>query len=301
MRRLACIIAGRGLLLASCAPLAQVAEHRPDTIGVRTQGAIVTQGAVKTQGAVIRQGAVKTQGAVITQGAIRTQACAACHGPDGEGTGDDDFPGLACKPAGHLFNQLLTFTEGRRRYPPMNYLPGIICRLTRLSDHLAVRSQSSFMSGSLVPAEKAQIDKLKGDIWPQASVTPVGRAHPGTPGRRCRARYPEGGRPRSAARLPERRGHRAVRRAQSGRLPHPWPWRGRQKGSREWLGITAGFIGYAAGRTDFRSSLAASRGRKVTREAAVAKIAGHYREFVGTFEKTGFDKAEPSAATRTSG
>lgn len=54
--------------------------------------------------------------------AARLEACAACHGPDGQGTDNDYFPRLAGKPAGYLFNQLLAFKQGRRRYPPMNYL-----------------------------------------------------------------------------------------------------------------------------------------------------------------------------------
>jgi cytochrome c553 len=52
----------------------------------------------------------------------RMQACASCHGANGEGTKDDYFPRLAGKPAGYLYNQLLAFREGRRKYPPMNYL-----------------------------------------------------------------------------------------------------------------------------------------------------------------------------------
>lgn len=58
----------------------------------------------------------------------RVQACAACHGTHGQGTDNDYFPRLAGKPAGYLFNQLLNFREGRRKYPPMNYL------VTYLSD-----------------------------------------------------------------------------------------------------------------------------------------------------------------------
>ncbi len=54
--------------------------------------------------------------------AARVQACAACHGAQGQGTGDIYFPRLAGKPAGYLYNQLLAFKDGRRRYPPMNYL-----------------------------------------------------------------------------------------------------------------------------------------------------------------------------------
>lgn len=54
--------------------------------------------------------------------ASRLEACAACHGDQGQGTKNDYFPRLAGKPAGYLFNQLLAFKEGRRKYPPMNYL-----------------------------------------------------------------------------------------------------------------------------------------------------------------------------------
>lgn len=52
----------------------------------------------------------------------RVQACTACHGEQGEGTGNDEFPRLAGKPAGYLYNQLSAFRTGRRHYTPMNYL-----------------------------------------------------------------------------------------------------------------------------------------------------------------------------------
>jgi cytochrome c553 len=54
--------------------------------------------------------------------AQRVSACAPCHGAKGEGTSNDYFPRLAGKPSGYLYNQLLAFKNGRRRYPPMNYL-----------------------------------------------------------------------------------------------------------------------------------------------------------------------------------
>ena len=54
--------------------------------------------------------------------AARVLACASCHGDKGQGTKDDYFPRLAGKPAGYLYNQLIAFREGRRKYPPMNYL-----------------------------------------------------------------------------------------------------------------------------------------------------------------------------------
>ena len=52
----------------------------------------------------------------------RMLACTPCHGMRGQGTQDDYFPRLAGKPAGYLYNQLVAFRDGRRRYAPMNYL-----------------------------------------------------------------------------------------------------------------------------------------------------------------------------------
>src|SRR3954468_14268259 len=52
----------------------------------------------------------------------RTQGCVTCHGQSGQGTSNGYFPRIAGKPAGYLFNQLVAFRDGSRRYPPMNYL-----------------------------------------------------------------------------------------------------------------------------------------------------------------------------------
>ena len=67
----------------------------------------------------------------------RVLACAPCHGTKGQGAvglgvvgqgslgqgaAIDVFPRLSGKPAGYLFNQLVAFRDGRRHYPPMNYL-----------------------------------------------------------------------------------------------------------------------------------------------------------------------------------
>ena len=54
--------------------------------------------------------------------AARVLACAACHGHQGQGTSNDYFPRLAGKPAGYLYNQLVAFRDGKRKYAPMNYL-----------------------------------------------------------------------------------------------------------------------------------------------------------------------------------
>lgn len=52
----------------------------------------------------------------------RLRACALCHGEQGRGTDNAYFPRLAGKPPVYLLNQLNAFHDGRRRYPPMNYL-----------------------------------------------------------------------------------------------------------------------------------------------------------------------------------
>jgi len=52
----------------------------------------------------------------------RVQGCVTCHGDTGQGTNDGYFPRIAGKPAEYLFNQLVGFRDGTRKYPPMNYL-----------------------------------------------------------------------------------------------------------------------------------------------------------------------------------
>ena len=54
--------------------------------------------------------------------AQRTMACTACHGKEGRATRDGYFPRIAGKPAGYLYNQLLNFRDGHRRYPQMTYM-----------------------------------------------------------------------------------------------------------------------------------------------------------------------------------
>ena len=52
----------------------------------------------------------------------RVQGCVTCHGQSGQGTSNEYFPRIAGKPAGYLYNQLVAFRDGTRKYPPMNYL-----------------------------------------------------------------------------------------------------------------------------------------------------------------------------------
>jgi myo-inositol catabolism protein IolC len=56
----------------------------------------------------------------------------------------------------------------------------------------------------------------------------------------------------------------------------------------EWLEIASsvpGFIGFAVGRTTFWQPVVDWRAGKLTREAAVAEVARRYQEFVGIFER----------------
>ncbi len=52
----------------------------------------------------------------------RMRPCTTCHGSATQATKDGFSPRIAGKPAGYLLNQLASFREGRRGYPPMIYL-----------------------------------------------------------------------------------------------------------------------------------------------------------------------------------
>ena len=108
-------------------------------------------------------------------------------------------------------------------------------RLKQLSDYLHDQSQSRFMFELLVPAEKAQLDRLNGDkkaydleLRPGLMV----QAIEATAGRRRRAGRLEDRRARPARGLREDRGRRAPRRPRQSRLHHPGPRRGRPEGPR---------------------------------------------------------------------
>ena len=53
----------------------------------------------------------------------RIVACAACHGKKGEGLrANEYYPRIAGKPAGYLYNQLVSFRDRRRHSPVMNHM-----------------------------------------------------------------------------------------------------------------------------------------------------------------------------------
>jgi 5-dehydro-2-deoxygluconokinase len=163
-------------------------------------------------------------------------------------------------------------------------------RLKRLSDYLHSESRSLFMFEMLVPPEKTQLEKLKGDknaydleLRPRlmsqaveelqdANVEPDVWKIEGLDRREDCAKIV------AAA---HRGGRDKVGCIILGRGEN-------DKKVREWLTTAAavpGFIGFAVGRTDFWEPLVSWRAKKTTREAAVAEMARRYREFVDVFEK----------------
>jgi 5-dehydro-2-deoxygluconokinase len=163
-------------------------------------------------------------------------------------------------------------------------------RLKRLSDYLRAKGQSRYMFELLVPAEPAQLDRVKGDkkaydleIRPglmvgavhqlqEAGVEPDVWKIEGLDRREDCARVV------AAAR---RGGRDSVGCIVLGRGED-------DKKVREWLTTAAavpGFIGFAVGRTTFWDPLVDWRAGKIKREAAVAEVARRYREWVDIFEK----------------
>jgi myo-inositol catabolism protein IolC len=163
-------------------------------------------------------------------------------------------------------------------------------RLKQLSDYLQQMQRSLFMFELLVPAEKSQLDKFKGDkkaydleLRPQLMVQAIqelqgGGVEPDIWKIEGLDRREDCEKIVAAAR---RDGRDAVSCIILGRGED-------EQKVREWLSIAAtvpGFIGFAVGRTDFWDPLVAWRDGKESREAAVDAISNHYREFVGIFEE----------------
>ncbi len=78
--------------------------------------------------------------------ARRARACTGCHGEHGRAAPDGYYPRLAGKPAAYLFDQLLAFRDGRRRYALMRHL------LEPLSDDY-LRDLAGYFAALNVPYE----------------------------------------------------------------------------------------------------------------------------------------------------
>jgi cytochrome c553 len=71
--------------------------------------------------------------------ARRALACTGCHGEQGRAGRDAYYPRLAGKPAAYLYEQLLAFRDGRRRYALMTHLLEPLSEpyLQAFADHFA--------------------------------------------------------------------------------------------------------------------------------------------------------------------
>jgi myo-inositol catabolism protein IolC len=163
-------------------------------------------------------------------------------------------------------------------------------RLKRLSDYLHTDGRSKFMFELLVPAEKAQLDHVKGDkkaydveLRPRLMVQTIMELQDAQV-------EPDVWKIEGLDRREDCEKIVAVAR-RGGRDNVGCIILGRGENDqkvREWLTIAAtveGFIGFAVGRTSFWDPLINMRAKKITREDAVAQIAGRYREFVDIFDK----------------
>jgi myo-inositol catabolism protein IolC len=163
-------------------------------------------------------------------------------------------------------------------------------RLKRLSDFLSSRGRSRFMFELIVPAEKAQLDRLDGDkraydleLRPRLMVEAI------------RELQDRGVEPDiwKLEGLDRREDCERVVTTARARMRHTVGCIVLGRGEddrkvREWLSVAAavpGYIGFAIGRTVFWDPLVAWRSKQATRDQTVAEIARRYREFVDLFER----------------
>ncbi|MGO9260565.1 MAG: 2-deoxy-5-keto-D-gluconate 6-phosphate aldolase domain-containing protein [Bryobacteraceae bacterium] len=197
----------------------------------------------------------------------------------------DDF-------AKHIETFRPTFSKVLVRYNPegdraMNASQA--ARLKRLSDYLRNSSGSLFMFELIVPAEKAQLDKLNGDetaydlqLRPQLMTRTIEELQDA--GVEPDVWKVEG--------LDRREDCEKIVGAarRGGRDKVGVIILGRGEDDRkvfEWLRTASGvpgFIGFAVGRTSFWEPLVSWRAGKITRDEAVNGILRRYREFIAAFE-----------------
>jgi myo-inositol catabolism protein IolC len=163
-------------------------------------------------------------------------------------------------------------------------------RLKQLSDYLHGKSQSRFMFELLVPAEKVQLDRVKGDkkaydreLRPRLMVQAI-------EGLQDAQVEPDVWKIEGLDRRDDcEQIVAAARRGGREKVGCIILGRGEDDNKvRQWLTTAAGvpgFIGFAVGRTSFWEPLTNWRAQKFTREAAVAEITRRYWEFADIFQK----------------
>jgi myo-inositol catabolism protein IolC len=163
-------------------------------------------------------------------------------------------------------------------------------RLKRLSAYLHSNSQSRFMFELLVPPEKEQLERVKGnrklydlEIRPSLMIKTIQQLQEAQV-------EPDVWKIEGLDRREDcEKVVAAVRAGGRDRVGCIVLGRGEDDNKvREWLNTAAevpGFIGFAVGRTVFWDPCVSWRSKKMTREEAVAEIARRYRGFVDIFER----------------
>jgi 5-dehydro-2-deoxygluconokinase len=229
-------------------------------------------------------------GAAILRDASKQGFLSACPA---EKSGQDEFDfEYGADFARHIEKFQPTFCKVLVRYNPegdraLNQRQA--ARLKQLSDYLH-KTGRLYMFELLVPPVKAQLDRLKGDkkaydlqLRPALMVQAIHELQDA--GVEADVWKIEG-----IERAEDcRKVVAAARRASRDQVGCIVLGRGEDdKKVREWLTIAAsvpGFIGFAVGRTVFWDPLVDYRANKITRDAAVARIAASYRQWVDLFEK----------------
>lgn len=199
----------------------------------------------------------------------------------------DDF-------AAHIEAFRPTFCKVLVRYNPAGDTGGNqrqAARLSKLSDYLQNAKRSLFMFELLVPPEKTQLDRLKGDkkaydleLRPRLMLDAIDELQDA-------GVEPDIWKIEGLDRREDCEKIVAVARA-DGRDNVGCIILGRGEDEAkvgEWLTTAAsvpGFIGFAVGRTDFWEPLVSWRSGKQSRADAVAAIADHYRHFLQIFTES---------------
>ena len=113
--------------------------------------------------------------------AQRVKACTGCHGREGRAAADGYYPRLAGKPAGYLYNQLLSFRSGRRRYVLMTQLlaPLSDAYLLEIAQYFA-QLRLSYPAPAPATADAALLqrgERLVREGDPQRQVPACGACH----------------------------------------------------------------------------------------------------------------------------
>ena len=195
--------------------------------------------------------------------------------------------------AAHLEAFQPTFCKVLVRYNPegnRNLNRRQAARLKQLSDYLHGKSRSLFMFELLVPPEKIQLERVKGNKRAYDSeVRPLLMVHAIQELQGAQVE-PDVWKIEGLDRREDcERIVAAARRGGRDKVGCIILGRGEDEHKvREWLTTAAGvpgFIGFAVGRTDFWDPLVNWRDGKITKAAAVSAIAQRYRHFVDVYEK----------------